>query len=301
MLAAIANAVHLSSDTFTLRVGDIATRVVCDEPDLTLTLSDTRSRFLVSGCEPDVTIRVQRAPHLRDPSGDKLFDSGAVWRLFREGSEFVFSFVSTAGGPAPYRLVRVNASFTSGTIWVGTACLVDGAAIAPLEYPLDELLMINLLGKGRGVEVHACGVIDRDGSAYVFAGQSEAGKSTISRLWRDEGATVLSDDRLVLRLRDGQVWVYGTPWHGDAEFACPASAPLTRLFFLRHGSEQCVRRTGGAGATARLFTCCFPPFHDEAGIDFTLDLLTSILDRVPCFELTFVPDSSVVSFVRAHS
>ncbi len=32
-----------------------------------------------------------------------------------------------------------------------------------------------------------------------------------------------------------------------------------------------------------------------------LALLASILDRVPCFELTFVPDPSVVGFVRDHA
>jgi hypothetical protein len=297
MLAAIADAVHLS-ESFTLRVGDIATRVVCDEPDLALTLADPGSRFLVPGGEPDVTIRVRRAPHLNDPAAGKLFDSGAVWRLFREDEEFVFSFISTSAGPGPYRLVRFNASFTNGTIWVNSACLPNAATLAPLEYPLDELLMINLLARGRGVEVHGCGVVDRDGRAYVFAGQSEAGKSTISRLWHNEGATVLSDDRLVLRLRDGQVWVYGTPWHGDADFASPASAPLTRFFFLEHGTEHRVRPTCGASATARLFTCSFPPFHDEAGLDFTLGLLATIVDRVPSFALTFAPDPSVVGFVR---
>ena len=294
----------LSARQLTLRVADITTRVVCDDSALGVTVSDSSSRFLVptgETDEPDVTTHVERAPHLNQPAGDMLFDSGGTWRLYRERGDFVFSFVSTALGTSPYRLARFDASFTRGTISFNGACIPNSAALLPLEFPLDELMMINLLARGRGVEVHGCGVIDRDGRAYLFAGQSEAGKSTSARLWHGEGATVLSDDRVVLRLREDRVWMYGTPWHGEEQFACPASAPLTRIFFLDHGRENAVRPAGGAGAAARLFTCCFPPFHDHAGLDFTLSLLGRILDRVSCFELDFVPDPSVVSFVRSRT
>jgi hypothetical protein len=302
--AATAGGEPVSTKQLTLRVADITTRLVCDDSALRLTVSDTSSRFLVhpgNTDEPDATTRVQRAPQLSEPSGDMLFDSGGTWRMYRERDDFVFSFVSTALGTAPYRLARFDTSFTRGTISFNGACIPDSAALAPLEYPLDELMMINLLARGRGVEVHGCGVVDPDGRAYLFAGPSEAGKSTSARLWHHEGATVLSDDRVVLRLSEGRVWMYGTPWHGEEEFACPASAPLTRICFLAHGPGNSLRPASGAGAAARLFTCCFPPFHDHAGLDFTLGLLGRIVDRVPCFELTFVPDASVVGFVRGRA
>jgi hypothetical protein len=281
-----------------LRVGDIATQVVCDEPDALRPVADPISRFLVPDGPADSTIRVSWAPRLTDPEGEKLFDSGVVWRLYRERDDFVFSFVSPALGSAPYRLARFDASFSRGQIWLNRACLRDGVVLRPLDYPLDELVMINLLARGRGVEVHGCGVIDRDGAGYLFAGQSGAGKSTIARFWHEQGATILSDDRMILRLRDDQVWMYGTPWHGEKRFACPASAPLARLFFLQHGAAHQVHRPSGARAAARLFACSFPPFHDQAGLDFTVGLLARIVDLVPCFELTFGPDASVVGFVR---
>ncbi len=178
--AASASGVRLPARALTLRVADITTRVVCDDSALGLTVSDASSRFLVppgDTDEPDVTTRVQRAPHLSQSPGDMLFDSGGTWRMYRERDDFVFSFVSTALGPAPYRLARFDTSFTRGTISFNGACIPNHAALAPLEFPLDELLMINLLARGRGVEVHGCGVIDWNGSAYLFAGQSEAGKS----------------------------------------------------------------------------------------------------------------------------
>jgi hypothetical protein len=310
---ASASHVRLPVKTLTLRVADVTTRVVCDDDSLGLTVSPASSLFLVPPVnninavdhdnrdEPDVTARVHRAPRLAHPAGELLFDSGGTWRMYRERDGFVFSFVSTALGPAPYRLARFDETFTRGTISFDDGCVPEGATLAPLDFPLDELLMINLLARGRGVEVHACGVIDRDGSAHVFAGQSGAGKSTIARLWQNGQATVLSDDRLVLRLRDGRIWVYGTPWHGEEEFASPASAPLARIHFLVHGRENAMRRVTDAAAAARLFSCCFPPFHDRVGMEFTLALLAGIVERVPCFELAFLPDPGVVDFVRARA
>lgn len=296
-----ANVACVPESTLMFSVADIRTRVICDDPTISLTASDSSLRFLVSDGEPEVTIRVHQAPDLTHPSGDMLFESGVVWRLLRDRDEYVFSFTSTSFGAAPYRIARFAAAFTTGTIWVNSGCVPPDGTITPLEYPLDELLMINLLGRGRGIEVHGCGVIDRDGRAYVFAGQSEAGKTTIARLWHAAGATILSDDRVILRARDGQVWVYGTPWHGEGEFAAPARAPLSRLLFLRQGPMNAAAPAEGAAAAARLFGCCFPPFHDPAGLHFTLELLTTILDRVPCFELTFLPDSRVIEFVRARA
>ena len=303
MSQAITNAggVRRPTSALLLRVADVAMQILCDDPAIALTVADTVRPFVIAATDPDVTIRVERAGHLRAPSGEKLFDSSGVWRMYRDRGGYVFSFVSTALGSAPYRLARFNPSFTSGTVWLNGAAFPDGTALEPLEYPLAELLMINVLARGRGVEIHGCAVIDRDGCAYLFAGPSGAGKSTSARLWALEGATVLSDDRVILRLRDNRVWVYGTPWHGDQQFASPASAPLARIFFLVHGGGNAARPLAGAAAVARLFTCCFPPFHDRAGLDFTLELLEGIVDRLPCFELAFVPDPGVVSFVRGHA
>ena len=70
----------------------------------------------------------------------------------------------------------------------------------PLEYPLDELLLQGLLARGRGAEIHACGIADGSGRGLLFVGQSGAGKTTMARLWEGErGITVLSDDRIILR------------------------------------------------------------------------------------------------------
>ena len=72
--------------------------------------------------------------------------------------------------------------------------------------------MINLLGDGRGLVVHGCGMFDGSDEAYLFVGQSGAGKTTMARLWHAEpGVLILSDDRVILRSEPDGVWMYGTP------------------------------------------------------------------------------------------
>jgi hypothetical protein len=94
--------------------------------------------------------------------------------------------------------------------------------------------------------------------------------------------------------------VYGTPWHGEEQFGCPESAPLSRIFFLEHAPENRATPMTEAGAAALLFARAFPPFHDQAGLDFTLSFLGDVMSRVPAAQLAFVPDPAVVEFVRSQ-
>jgi hypothetical protein len=170
--------------------------------------------------------------------------------------------------------------------------------VYPLEYPLDELLMIHRLSQGEGVEVHAVGISDENGRGHLFLGHSGAGKSTTARLWLDRpGVRILSDDRIILRARDGQIWMYGTPWHGDAGIASPDSALLTGIYLLEHGNsnEQFLLPPGRAAA--ELFTRSFVTHHSGEGIRFTLEFLDRVARAVPCSIFKFVPDESAVEAI----
>jgi hypothetical protein len=93
--------------------------------------------------------------------------------------------------------------------------------------------------------------------------------------------------------------MHGTPWHGEAALAEPASAPLESVFFLEHGAANNLLPLRGAAATTRLFACGFPPFHDRDGLDFTLTFFAELAAAVPCHELRFAPDRRVVEFVES--
>jgi hypothetical protein len=155
---------------------------------------------------------------------------------------------------------------------------------------------------GKGVEVHSSGIIDSSGKGFLFVGHSGAGKTTMTRLWQKrEGIRIPSDDRIILRKVNNDIWMYGTPWHGEAETSSAAEAPLSHIFFLRHGRKNELMSQRRTEAAVRLFACGFPTFYSPSGLDFTLSFYDEVTKAVPCSELGFVPDESVIEFVRDHT
>jgi len=227
-----------STHRFAYCVGDISFGV-SSAKGLPLSLDLELSSFKCDSANCDAEIFVEWADRLEMPSICPAFESGGLWRAFEEGAGTAFYFRTSYLGQAPYKRAWFNAEYTRGHVLLFKRYFDADLAVYPLEYPLDELLMIHRLARGEGAEVHACGVVTADGMGRLFVGHSGAGKSTTSRLWlRQQGATVLSDDRIILRQRNGSPVMYGTPWHGDAGLAAQGSAPINQIFLLEHGARN---------------------------------------------------------------
>ena len=215
-----------------LRVAGLTIRATWAEGDLNLAPGRASARFLVEPSPPDVEIDVFARDLERVPEGECLFDSGGTWRLLRARQRLSVPLLfldprrsAVQDRPLHRRFLRRPRHAPSSVLRVRG---IDRSA----GYPLDELLFISLLGQGRGVEIHGCGVVLNGSDGLLFAGQSGAGKSTIARLCLAEpGAVVLSDDRVILREEPDGIWMYGTPWHGEEPLASPnACAPRRDSF-----------------------------------------------------------------------
>jgi len=280
----------------TLRIGDVAIAIDCDE---TFAVLDPSTRFLVSSdSAPDVALTVRRGTPAM-PRGDLIFDSGGVWRLHRDDDRNVFSFHSPAFRSDPYKTATFDAAYTRGDV-VCSDEVQHGAD--PLEYPLDELLVGAILGNGKGVELHGVGIV-RNGRGTLFVGQSGAGKTTTARLWlaHDPSITILSDDRIVVRKSNDGFRMYGTPWHGEAEICAASDAPLDAIYLLDQAATTEVRSIDQSDAVARLFACSFPLFYRAESIAFTIAFLADIVASNVVRTLSFTPDVSAVRAVFAAS
>lgn len=254
------------------------------------------SRFLVPPvATPDVELGVVAGSPGRRVVEEALFDSDSVWRLYRESTGYRIECRSEAFGEGPYKTAIFDGTFTRGTVYMEP----HAGRLNPLDYPLDEVLVANLLGRGRGVELHSCGVIDGRGRGHLFVGVSGAGKTTTARLWEGAASGIVSDDRVIVREVDGAMWMFGTPWHGEAELSMPGGVPLAGVYVLVQSEANALRALDAAEAVARLFRCAFPLFYDGASLDFTLSFLARLVASVPVRELRFVRDRSVVDLVLA--
>ena len=77
-----------------------------------------------------------------------------------------------------------------------------------------------------------------------------------------------------------------------------ASGPAV-LSPARRGDE--LRDVGPTDAAARLFAASFPLFHDARAVAFSLAFLESVVTRVPCHELGFVPSAAVLGLLSARA
>jgi hypothetical protein len=277
-----------------IQVGNVSIGLSADSAnDVKLTREMKSFRTTRRDC--DIDVRVRWADRLQRPVGRLLFDSGSVWVLHEENDGFVFDFTTPVLGDQPYKRLSVNKEFSRARLLLNRESLPDERRPFPLEYPLDELLVTNWLARSKGVEVHGCGLIDRGTGGHLFLGQSGAGKSTTARLWRSlRAARVLSDDRIILRKQSNEIWMYGTPWHGEAGFASPENARVKKIFVLEHGERNDLRLLPQARAVAELFARCFPPFYSQGPLASTFSFLHQITNRVPCYLFRFVPDASAV-------
>lgn len=254
--------------------------------------------FLVTGRPVDLWLEVDWQELDPRPEGRPLFDSGGVWRAFQTETETVLRFHDASAGAFPYKEVRLDSGNARGRVLLDPRALPADRTVDPLEYPLDELLFQRLLAPRGGLELHAVGVVTPSGRGYLLAGRSGDGKTTTARLWQQRpGAAILSDDRIVLT-RDGGGWrMHGTPWHGEAELALPASAPLSGVFVLARGEETAIVPMGAAGAVAALLARSFPPFHDAGATVQLVQRLETLVQEVGCHLFPFLPDASAVQRV----
>ena len=239
----------------------------------------------------------------RRPTARRLFDAGTLWQLHRQGAATSFRFTSPSLRPRAVQDSPFNAEFTVRRGHAFAAdCFRAASRVYPLEYPLDELLMVNLLALGRGVEVHGCGVADSDGRGYLFLGQSGAGKSTMARLWTRPGVPASSATTgSSCGCSTAGCGCTGRPGTARRELASARRTPVDRIFFLARGERNESVPLAEAETVARLMTCSFVPFHSRSGLDFTLAFLQQVTRSVACAELRFVPDERAVDFVREHA
>jgi hypothetical protein len=282
---------------FTTGIAGIGISFIFDRNLSEFGVKNINNKFITDN-SAEIKLRVHhcRIPEIKGK--EKIFDSGTTWALYSSRAKYVLQDDSFESDSFLDKLIILEPDFKSGDVYFRNS--IPNRDLFPdlLGHPLNQLLMIILLSLDKGVLLHACGVIDDNGHGYLFPGKSTHGKSTIAKLWSESGATVLNDDRIIVREKDGEFWMYGTPWHGTFNKVSPNGLPIRKIFFLRHGEKNSAVFKEGAEAVSMLLTRSFPPLWNQRGMDYTLGLLDRMANKLPCYELHFLPDKRIFDFVR---
>jgi len=165
-------------------------------------------------------------------------------------------------------------------------------------YSIDAVLRIVhtlVLARQGGFLLHSASAI-RNGKAFLFAGVSGAGKTTISRL-APADATLLTDEISYVRKRgdgyDGYI-AYGTPFTGElAKLGENTSAPVAALYLLAQGPENRIEPVAVADAGRELLANMLFFAEDQEMVHQAFQAACDFVHCVPVCRLTFVPDARV--------
>ncbi|MGH7621567.1 MAG: hypothetical protein ACREMU_04440, partial [Gemmatimonadaceae bacterium] len=161
--------------------------------------------------------------------------------------------------------------------------------------------------------VHASGVVNHKGSAFIFVGESGSGKSTLAFALARQGWTMLGDDGVVLEPIGDSILVHAWRSHslvsaslastfpellgreseammGDARHRIPIDAPHTRvarlgaIVFISQGENGSLRRCGESDALSSLMRQSPWVLLGDASTRVHFEALSRIVGSVRSFE-----------------
>lgn len=253
--------------------------------------------FLCEGQTPDVQIRCYAGAPENFVKPDFQYQAqapeGMLWEV-NQGPEKTCILVYNPENLS--QLQQIAYWSEKERSWDIYVLLAEGDGINPLAYPLGPLIWYFLSTIEDVLMIHGSAVI-LDGQTRVFSGFSGVGKSTMAHLWADKRhATIINDDRLILRKEQDAWYVYNTPMFYAA---APQKGKLHTLFFPYHAPANKLELLGGVAALSKLLAHTIHHGHNKAHVQHHMETATSLIGQIPCHKIGVVPTEAVIDYIIA--
>lgn len=171
----------------------------------------------------------------------------------------------------------------------------------PNPYSIDTVLRIThslVLAEQGGFLLHAASAI-RNNRAFLFAGVSGAGKTTMARLAPPD-ATVLTDEISYIRPRPNKTYTaFGTPFAGElARVGANTSAPLEALYLLVQGPENRIEPISKIDAARAIMRHVLFFAEEKDLVAKVFDSVLEFVSRVRVAQLIFTPDARAWELIQ---
>ncbi len=167
-------------------------------------------------------------------------------------------------------------------------------------YSIDSVLRIThslLLAMEGGFQLHASSAI-RNGRAFLFAGVSGAGKTTLVKLAPPD-AVVLTDEISYVRQIANGYRAFGTPFAGElARPGANATAPIQQVCLLKQSPQNRLRPVTRSNAIRALMRHVLFFAQDEELVERVLDSVVHFVSSVEVVEMEFTPDRRAWELIR---
>ena len=273
-------------------IGGITVQVDADLPITDSTFHSKFRLFEVDGPGKD-TVSLHHhfyLPKLDNRDLGKEVYRKPPWAIYTNGDSYIYVWMSTSPEDnGRHRVAFFNPDHTKATLYnnsIDKRAFCQGGMESLTLFPTDQILLARILADREACILHSSGLV-LDSGGYLFAGHSDAGKSTLTTMLKDR-AEILSDDRIIVRRWQDGFRIHGTWSHGDVPDVSPASAPLKAIMFLVQAKEnRLIPMENRREINRRLLACLIKPFVTADWWEKMLTLVAQIGREVPCYELRF--------------
>lgn len=287
-------------DTHHIQIAGVHFSVQCQDAVISRQMDSAYSSFAgnVNTNFHDLEIRIDLKIGQKPDTGiwEKIFDSESSWSMFRKDDTYCIALKPEGFNQAIWQVV-VKPGFTDATVYCDKGMLnADEELHSPVCYPLDQILLMYILGSRQGLLLHAAGAVFGQGRGFLFPGKSGAGKSTLShQIIANSEKSLLSDDRIIIRRHEQSFAAYGTPWPGEAGIAENRRTDLSAIFFLQQENACSIRKLHPKEAYKALFQTVSIPWYDREMMSNIMGFCEEIINNVPCYEFAFTPGKEAVT------
>ena len=214
--------------------------------------------------------------------------------LFKCGEDFIVEMAPIGNMPAVGRLF-LKSDFSEGRLSVfNDKCrrfAIDNCAMLMFAFRASTLSTI---------EMHAS-VVASEGKAYLFLAPSGTGKSTHSRMWLEAipGTWLLNDDNPIVKVEDGEVVCYGSPWSGKTPCYKNEKVPVGAFVRISRNDSNFAVRQNIIESYASISSSTSGLRAISAMADGLHSTFESIVSKVPCFVMNCLPNHEAAVVCKA--
>jgi len=238
---------------------------------------------------PENAVKVFDAPYVEEIDNIRIKKSDDFWSVFQYHDDLFITVTFPGQDEEKSAVLKFSLHNREWELRINN----PGKAFDPMEYPLDGLILYYLTVISGDIMIHGSGV-NYNGYGYLFSGISGRGKTTIAKLWGDHGATIIHDDRLIIRKSATGYSMYNTPVYRDEE---PRESLIDRIFLIEHGTKNEMIPVKSSAAIGLVIANCIQHNWDQEIIEGLLDSVLQVCSDVPVYKLRFKPDSSIIEFL----